>query len=192
MTIRFNAWSTPGRCVCIPRTSCGGNFCRNALRRKFPPHSRKYAAKKNTPQPQQKCRNTVCSPGISAAFPPMSAAFPPISAANRGVEKTENKFCRNSKITKKNAANQEEMPQIQKGAFFDLRHKFLPQRISRYIGIYACACNHEVLLRRRLNEAPQFYGHGADGYTHTTPAKAGLVMLNNLCTCRQSGFFRDL
>ena len=28
----------------IPRTSCGGNFCHNALGRKFPPHSRKSAA----------------------------------------------------------------------------------------------------------------------------------------------------
>ena len=84
----------------IPRTSCGGNFCHNALRRKFPPHSRKSAANpKKTPQPKQKRRNTVCFPGISAAFPPISAAFPPISAANRRVEKTENKFCRNSKKT---------------------------------------------------------------------------------------------
>ena len=82
-----------GQGRCIPRTSCGGNFCRNALRRKFPPHSRKSAANK------EKRRNTVCFPGISAAFPPISAAFPPISAANRGVEKTENKFCRNSKKT---------------------------------------------------------------------------------------------
>ena len=37
-----------------------------------------------------------------------------MSAAKQEVEKTENKFCRNSK---KKAATQEEMPQIQKGAF---------------------------------------------------------------------------
>ena len=89
-------------------THCGGNS------RRIPenqPHK-----KSKTPQPKQKRRNTVCFPPISAAFPPISAAFPPISAANRGVEKTENKFCRNSK--KKDAANLEEMPQIQKGVVF--------------------------------------------------------------------------
>ena len=53
------------------------------------PRRKKSAATK------QKRRNTVCFPGISAA------AFPPISA-NRGVEKTETKFCRKSG---RNAAN---------------------------------------------------------------------------------------
>ena len=79
----------------------------NFLRRKFLPQ--RIAAEipaafqkinrkpRKTPQPKQKRRNTVCFPGISAAFPPISAAFPPISAANRGVEKTENKLCGNSK-----------------------------------------------------------------------------------------------
>ena len=72
-------------------THCGGNS------RRIPENQ----------QPKQKRRNTVCFPGISAAFPPHSAAFPPISAANRGVEKTENKFCRNYKKKKKT-------PQIRK------------------------------------------------------------------------------
>ena len=70
------------------------------LRRNFPPHSRKSAANKEKCCNQnKKRRNTVCFPGISAAFPPISAAFPPISAANRGVQETENKLCRNSKKT---------------------------------------------------------------------------------------------
>ena len=84
----------------------------NFLRRKFLPQCiaaeipaafQKISRKQTkTPQPKQKRRNTVCFPGISAAFPP-------ISAANQGVEKTENKFCRNSKKKRRrsgrNAAN---------------------------------------------------------------------------------------
>ena len=46
---------------------------------------------------------------------------------------------------KKHAANQEEMLQIQKGTFFDLRQKILPQRRSRYIYVY--------IYMRRFDEA---------------------------------------
>ena len=65
----------------IPRTSCGGNFCRNALRRKFPPHSRKSAANKEKCRNQNKNAATLFAfrefPPHSRRFPPHSRRFPP-------------------------------------------------------------------------------------------------------------------
>ena len=86
----------------IPRTSCGGNFCLNALLAAeivaaFQKISRKQ---KSTPQPKQNRRNTGLF--FSGNFRRIPADFRRIPAdfrANRGVDKTETKFCRNSKKT---------------------------------------------------------------------------------------------
>ena len=50
---------------------------------------------------------------------------------SRGERMCKNKFCRNSE---KNTANSQEMPQIQKGAFFEWRQKIMSQRIPGYAG----------------------------------------------------------
>ena len=77
-----NWCTTPGRMhtweltIAIPRTSCGGNFCRNALRRKFPPHSRKSAANNKTRRNQNK---NAATPFAFREFPPHSRRFPPHS-----------------------------------------------------------------------------------------------------------------
>ena len=137
--INFQAYLELPAAEISAATHCGGNS------RCIAEHQPQ--TKKNT-QPKQKRRNIVCFPGISAAFPPISAAFPPISAANRGVEKTENKFCRNSQKTPQIRKN---CRKSKKGAFFDLRQKFLPQRISRYPLILCFLCRR---VRREVVSVP--------------------------------------
>ena len=64
------------------------------------------------------------------------------------------------------------MPQIQKGAFFELRQKFLPQRISRYLGCVLFASDPRP-VGFRVELGPPHAGLAASGRAKALGQRGG-------------------